>query len=119
MYAIGAVSLLSLLPLGRQFTGADATERASLAALGEVLLGVREAAAVAGVLAFSVGALLYSWLLYRSNLIPRWLSGWGIAALVPDDGGLPARPVQPESRDVIRDPGDRRSAFRRWSWRCG
>jgi hypothetical protein len=81
MYAIGAVSLLSLLPLGRQFTGAGETERASLATLGEALLGVKEAAAVAGVLAFSVGALLYSWLLYRSNLIPRWLSGWGIAAL--------------------------------------
>jgi hypothetical protein len=82
MYTIGAVSLLSLLPLGRRFIGAGATERASLSALGDVLLGVRESAAVAGVLAFSVGALLYSWLLYRSSLVPRWLSGWGIAALV-------------------------------------
>ena len=34
-----------------------------------------------GVLAFNVGALLYSWLLYRSSLVPRWLSGRGIAAL--------------------------------------
>jgi Domain of unknown function (DUF4386) len=82
MYAVGAVSLLSLLPLARQFTSAGATERAGLAAVGEVLVGVREAAAVAGVLAFIVGALLYYWLLYRSNLIPRWLSGWGIAALL-------------------------------------
>ena len=81
MYAVGAVGLLSLLPLGRQFTGAGETERVSLATLGEALMGMREAAAVAGVLAFSVGALLYYWLLYRSNLIPRWLSGWGIAAL--------------------------------------
>ena len=81
MYAIGAVSLLSLLPLGREFTGAGATERAWLATLGDALLGVKEAAAVAGVLAFCVGALLYSWLLYRSNLVPCWLSGWGIAAL--------------------------------------
>jgi hypothetical protein len=23
----------------------------------------------------------FSWLLYRSNLVPRWLSGWGIAGL--------------------------------------
>jgi hypothetical protein len=83
MYAIGAVCLLSLPPLARQFAGAGAPERTSIAALGEVLLGVKEAAAVAGVLAFSVGALMYSWLLYRSNLIPRWLSGWGIAALFP------------------------------------
>ena len=81
MYAIGAVSLMALLPLGHQFAGSAVTERASLTALSEVLLGVREAAAVAGVLAFIVGALLYYWLLYRSNLVPRWLSGWGIAAL--------------------------------------
>jgi hypothetical protein len=81
MYAIGAVSLLSLLPLARQFTDAGATERASLATLGEAFLGVRDEAVVAGVLAFCVGALLYSWLLYESNLVPRWLSGWGIAAL--------------------------------------
>jgi hypothetical protein len=82
MYAIGAVSLLALLPLGRLFTGAGATERASLPALGAALLGVHDAAALAGVLAFCVGALLYSWLLYRASLVPRWLSGWGIAALL-------------------------------------
>jgi Domain of unknown function (DUF4386) len=81
MYAVGAVSLLSLLPMGRQFTSASVTERSSLAALSDLLLGAHDAAAVAGVLAFIVGALLYSWLLYRSNLVPRWLSGWGIAAL--------------------------------------
>jgi hypothetical protein len=81
MYAIGAVSLMALLPLGGQFGAADVTERGSLIALSKVLLGVHDAAAVAGVLAFIVGALLYSCLLYRSSLVPRWLSGWGIAAL--------------------------------------
>jgi Domain of unknown function (DUF4386) len=81
MYTIGAIGLLALIPLGSQFAGAAATERASLAALSDVLLGVRDAAGVAGVLAFSVGALLYYGLFYRSNLVPRWLSGWGIAAL--------------------------------------
>jgi hypothetical protein len=81
MYAIGAVSLLSLLPLGSRFTDAGETERAALAMLSLALLNVKEAAAVVGVLAFCAGALLYSWLLYQSNLVPRWLSGWGIAAL--------------------------------------
>ena len=72
---------MSLLPLGRQFVVAAVADRASLTALSEVLLGVRDAAAVAGVLAFIVGALLYYWLFYRSNLVPRWLSAWGMAAL--------------------------------------
>ena len=31
---------------------------------------------------FGVGTLLYSYVLYRSRLVPRWLSGWGLVAAV-------------------------------------
>ena len=31
-----------------------------------------------GPLAFGIGTLMYSYVLYRSRLIPRWLSGWGL-----------------------------------------
>jgi hypothetical protein len=81
-YMVGVVSLLSLLTLGHQLTSAGAVDQSSLQALGDLLLSLREHATVAGVFAFSVGALLYYYLFFQSRLIPRWLSGWGIAAII-------------------------------------
>ena len=82
MYVIAVVSLLSLLTLGQQLVSAGAAERASLGAVGGLLLSLREHAALAGVFAFCLGAFLYYCAFFQSRLIPRWLSGWGIAAIV-------------------------------------
>lgn len=82
MYAVGAVMLLSLLAVSQQFSASTAVNQASFQALGQALLAVRQQASLAGVMAFSVGALLYYYVFYRSQLIPRWLSGWGVAAIL-------------------------------------
>ena len=81
MYVIAVVGLLSLLTLGQQLVSTGA-ERASLGAVGGLLLSLREHASLAGVFAFCVGAFLYYSALFQSRLIPRWLSGWGIAAII-------------------------------------
>ncbi len=82
MYVIAVVSLLSLLTLGQLLVSAGTAERASLGAIGGLLLSLREHAALAGVFAFCLGAILYYLAFFQSRLIPRWLSGWGIAAIV-------------------------------------
>jgi hypothetical protein len=81
-YTVALVCLLSLLTLGQQFAAAGAADRATLQALGDLLLSLRQHAILAAVFSFSLGAFMYYWLFYQSRLVPRWLSGWGIAATV-------------------------------------
>jgi hypothetical protein len=81
-YMLETVCLLALLTLSRQFANAGAADRTALQAIGNVLVSVRDQAALVAVFAFCVGAFMYYSLLFQSRLIPRWLSGWGIVAIV-------------------------------------
>jgi hypothetical protein len=82
MYIAAVVSLLSLLTVSKQIANSGAADRASLQAVGNALLSLNEHATLAAVFAFSLGALMYYYLFFQSRLIPRWLSGWGIAASI-------------------------------------
>jgi hypothetical protein len=80
---IGTLSLLSLLTLSQEFIAAGSPEASSYQTLGAMLLAVRDwQLHVISGLAFSLGVLMYYAVLYRSNLIPRWLSGWGVLGAV-------------------------------------
>ncbi len=81
-YLVGKVSLLSLLTLSRQFTTAGAADRTSLQAIGNLLVSVYDHAGLVAVFAFCVGAFMYYYLFFQSQLIPRWLSGFGIVAII-------------------------------------
>ncbi len=81
-YMVGLVCLLSLVTLGQQFTTAGAADRTSLQAIGNLLVSVRDHAGLLAVFAFCLGAFMYYYLFFQSRLIPRWLSGFGIVAII-------------------------------------
>jgi MFS family permease len=81
-YMVGVVCLLSLLTLGQQYPTAGVADRPTLQAVGNLLVSIRDHAALLAVFAFCVGAFMYYYLLFQSRLIPRWLSGFGIIAII-------------------------------------
>ncbi len=80
-YTVGVVAALSVPSLASDMVAAPAEQRTGIAGMAELVLGLREHAAVAGVIAFCTGALLYYSALYRSGLVPRWLSAWGVVGV--------------------------------------
>jgi Domain of unknown function (DUF4386) len=81
-YAVGTMCLLSLFSLSQEFTGTGSQAAAYYQTLGHLLLTVKDLAGfLLGVMAFCIGGGSYYFVFYRSNLIPRWLSAWGLIAL--------------------------------------
>lgn len=77
---IGVILLLLLLTLSQEFTKVGAPVSSHFQTVGEVLRTGRDLVNHAGmVLALSMGGLLFNFLLYQTSLVPRWLSGWGLA----------------------------------------
>jgi hypothetical protein len=81
-YMVGLVCLLSLVTLGQQFTSAVAADRTPLQAIGGSLVSIRNHAGLLAVFAFCLGAFMYYTLFFQSRLIPRWLSSFGIVAII-------------------------------------
>ena len=77
---IHSILLLSLLTLSREYVAAGLPDAAHFQTSGSLFLAAREWTFMIGSgLVWSLSALVLNYLLYRSNLIPRWLSVWGLA----------------------------------------
>jgi hypothetical protein len=80
-YLVGVLGLLLLVTLSREFVQAGTPDPSSFQILGTMLLAGRDwAGFVLAPTAFGLGALMYYTVFYQSELIPRWLSGWGLVA---------------------------------------
>jgi hypothetical protein len=79
---VSAICLLSLVPLSQELVKADAPAAAYFQNSGALLLGARESISNIALIPFCIGAVMYYYVLYQSKLIPRWLSGWGLVAII-------------------------------------
>jgi hypothetical protein len=78
LFMVGVIYLLLLVALSQEFVKAGAPDAPYFQISGELLVGGMTFGLLVGGLAFSLGALMYYFLLYQSKLIPRWLSVWGL-----------------------------------------
>jgi hypothetical protein len=84
IYIVNVISLLTLLTLSQEFVKAGAPEVSHFQTLGALLQAVPDwgGHVVLDVAVFPLGAMLFNYLLYRSKLIPRWLSSWGLIGAI-------------------------------------
>jgi hypothetical protein len=78
LIVVGVVGLLSILTLSQESVKAGASNASLFQASGTSLIAVRAWAGKLSIIAFTLGASMYYYVLYRSKLVPRWLSGWGL-----------------------------------------
>ncbi len=76
------IAWLVLVAMGRSYPQAAGAAAPGFQASGALLLKAGEGNSFAGII-FCLGALMFYAVLYRSRLVPRWISAWGLAAVVP------------------------------------
>lgn len=76
---VGAIGLILLLALSREFVQAGAPNSSYFQTLGVLIIAGRDwVSNVAMLLTWCIGALMYYYVFYQTKLIPRWLAGWGL-----------------------------------------
>lgn len=83
MYIVLVISWLFLIPVSQEYVKAGTPDTSYFQTLGAVLLEGHDLMGPVQTIVFCLGALIFYYLLYQTNLIPRWLSGWGLIAIIP------------------------------------
>jgi len=79
----GVINLVAILSLSHEFVNAAAPVVSFFETSGALLLAAFEWSSILLDVPFMLSALLLNYLLYKSKLVPKWLSLWGfIGALV-------------------------------------
>lgn len=79
-YVVLAIGWLLLAPLGEVMSAGPGTSSSAGARLGSLMIDSEATSAVL-TLVFCLGAAILYVLLYRSQIVPRWIALWGLAAI--------------------------------------
>ncbi len=79
---VDGISLLLLITLSREYVNAGSPAASYFQNFGALLLGAHGWASLLNPIVFGTGGLMFYALLYRTSLIPRWLSIWGLLGVV-------------------------------------
>ena len=81
-YFIQTIGFLTMVALGTEYvaTGADSV---ALQSMGNVLYQFQDLTGPVGSIVFLIGATCLYIAFYRTRLIPRWLTVWGLIGVVP------------------------------------
>jgi len=80
IYIILAIALLLLAPLGETLSAGSGTDSPAGVRLGTLVIDSEGASAML-TLVFCFGAVLFYILLYRSRIVPRWITVWGFVGI--------------------------------------
>jgi len=84
MIYIGIViSWLLLIVLSQEYVSASVVVADHYQTLGKILQESDDLMNIILQIVFSIGGLMFYYLLYQSKLVPRWLSGWGLFGSIP------------------------------------
>ncbi|MFI5259960.1 MAG: DUF4386 domain-containing protein [Candidatus Limnocylindrales bacterium] len=86
IWMVCAGILMSIVSLGQRAAGA--ADPAWYGNASRLLLDGTDQINLAGLLVFSLGALCYYYAFFRSRVLPRWLSGWGLLGTALWIGGV-------------------------------
>ncbi len=78
--AVSKINAFSLLSLSQEYVKAGSPDSSYFQTLGSLFYGADRSGYTIHMLFFSLGAILFYYLFYKSRYIPRLLSAWGLVA---------------------------------------
>ncbi len=82
-YLVTVLALLLLVPISQEYVKAGGADVSGYQSAGTLLEKAPDYVGNVATFIFLIGAAMFYTMLYQSKLVPRWLSGWGLMAIVP------------------------------------